>query len=190
MINLAIQGNPPAYTTEEIARVTVQREPPESDEAEATCIALFNEVSLAHPDQVKRVFSHDECDIDANFLGFMETYKALATLIGKDRVIYDLGCAYGFQAWYFREHRGYVGVDVCPLDARIQLPGHVHHQMTIEKFVRTMPIDAKHFAICNFVPSWFGHQTRHVRERFEQCYVYYPCMLEPKAGSSDGGIPS
>jgi len=68
-------------------------------------------------------------DFDEGFLGFMGTYMHLARLIPLDRVVYDVGCAHAFQAWFFREHRGYVGISDSPgIVQRFWAPGvtHVH----------------------------------------------------------------
>lgn len=73
--------------------------------------------------------AHGGGDFDEGFLGFMGTYMHLARLVPLDRVVYDVGCAHAFQAWFFREHRGYVGISDSPgVDCRFWTPNatHVH----------------------------------------------------------------
>lgn len=60
--------------------------------------------------------------IDPEFLGFMEDYVALSSLlekhiiepsdfcIGKNFVIYDVGCATAIQHVFFSKFKGYVGI--------------------------------------------------------------------------------
>lgn len=46
------------------------------------------------PDQIERVMMKQDCDIDATFLGFIEVYRALASIIPHHWTVIDLGCTY------------------------------------------------------------------------------------------------
>ena len=54
-------------------------------------------MDLLPKEQLERVFWDEMCDIDFEFMGFTEQYKALATIIPKNRIIFDFGCAYAPQ---------------------------------------------------------------------------------------------
>lgn len=131
---------------------------------------------LLPEDQIARVLNQDMCDIAPEFLGFTDIYFALATIIPKFWTIVDLGCAYAPQAFIFKDHRAYVGVDSGTRE-RFSTPNTVHHSATIEDFI------AEHlasfdqdttFAICSYVPPWHGDNQRMVREAFRNVFAYYP----------------
>ena len=52
-------------------------------------------------EQIDKVFNQKLCDIDEEFLGFLNQYKALSSLIPKHFTVIDLGCAYNPQCFYF-----------------------------------------------------------------------------------------
>jgi hypothetical protein len=82
-------------------------------------------------------------------------------------------------------HRQYIGVDL-PEDEdtypdfeclQLRLPNTAYYGCTIagfcEKYAQDIP---KHpnFAICNYVPPWYGNNEEIVRKTFRHCYVFYP----------------
>ena len=134
-------------------------------------------------------------DIDVTFVGFIDIYEALAKIIPKHHVIFDVGCAYAFQAYYFRNHIKYVGIDVPPasdedrrahpclecrdVDARLQTPNsfyyprHIHQAKDLLEIKERETGDNPTFAICSYVPGRVGDI---VREVFHNCFIYYPTM--------------
>lgn len=137
---------------------------------------LFEDLRKAgHGAFLERVFNDNGADVDMCFMGFVAIYAALAEIIPKDRVIYDMGCAYAFQSWYFRDHKRYVGVDfmVSPRD-RLFLGNAIHHNMTIKDFVKGEKIENPHFAICSYVPPWHGDNEKIVRDTFRHMFIFYP----------------
>ncbi len=116
-------------------------------------------------------------DFDEGCLGFLKTYVALALLIPEDRVIYDIGCANAFQSWFFRNHKGYVGIDgACPLEARFQPPNATHVMLDVASWIVTLHPGYfalqpdPHFAIHNACPG--GRAV--VVAAFQDVYTYYP----------------
>ena len=63
-------------------------------------------------EQCEAVFNQKNCDIDPEFLGFLDVYENLSKIIPKHFTIVDLGCAYNAQSFYFTEHKKYISVDV------------------------------------------------------------------------------
>lgn len=57
-----------------------------------------------------RVFNQDKCDIDHNFLGFIDTYYHLSRIIPEDYTIIDFGAAYNAQSYFFVNHSRYIAV--------------------------------------------------------------------------------
>lgn len=136
-------------------------------------------IDLLPPDQLERVFRYEMCDIDFEFMGFTEQYKVLATIIPKNRIIFDFGCAYAPQCYYFKEHRRYIGVDKWEDFPRFHMNNTIHYTMSIQQFIRDeLPIIARAydmrntFAICNYVPD--DEATALVRATFPNTFVFYP----------------
>ena len=136
---------------------------------------------LIPQEQLDRVLNQDMCDIDPSFLGFTEVYKALASIIPLHWTIVDLGCAYSPQAFFFTQHKAYIGVDY-GTNERFAAHNTKHFDMTIREFIEghAGDLDRKTtFAICSYVPPWHDDNQKLVREHFQNVFVYYP------AGSSD-----
>lgn len=132
---------------------------------------------LLPADQVERVFNQEMCDIDSEFLGFTKVYLALASIIPKHWTIVDLGCAYSPQAFIFRDHKAYIGVDLGLAKERFEAPNTTHHTMPIAEFIENHRADFDQkttFAICSYVPPWHHDNTALTRANFENVFTYYP----------------
>lgn len=132
-------------------------------------------IHLIPDDQLAWVFDQD-CDIDAEFLGFTNIYANLASIIPLHWTIIDFGCAYAPQAWLFKDHRKYVGVDVGDR-RRFHAPNTEHVVSTIHDFIRDRAslFDIKTtFAICSYVPDWHHKNRELVRAAFDSVFTYYP----------------
>jgi len=137
---------------------------------------------LIPKDQFDRVFKQDMCDIDTEFLGFTDKYLALAGIIPKFWTIVDLGCAYSPQAFIFKDHKAYVGVDV-GVRERFKAPNTTHYTMTIAQFINDHIGDFdpnQTFAICSYVPPWYDDNMALARTHFKNVFTFYP------AGESRG----
>lgn len=129
------------------------------------------------PDQIERVFASDMCDIEPEFLGFVGAYERLAEMIPTHWTVIDLGCAYAPQAYFFRDHAAYIGVDLGPVDRRFSAPNTTHLTMPIHEFCANSiaGLDIKTtFAICSYVPPWHGDNMKVARETFENVFTFYP----------------
>jgi hypothetical protein len=113
------------------------------------------------------------------------TYYYLSRMIPKDWTVIDVGASYGAQSYLFKDHARYIAVE--PFRSSddwhfedFKADGTERYQMTAGKFIKdvlpTLNIDlGKTFAICNYVPEWFGENPMElVRQTFHNCYVYYP----------------
>lgn len=137
---------------------------------------------LLPEDQIKRVSAYDQCDIDPEFMGFTNIYFALASIIPKHWTVVDLGCAFAPQAFMFKDHAGYVGVDRwCPCEARFAAPNTTHYEMSIAGFcaeyAASFPQQTT-FAICSYVPDWLGDNREIARRHFTNVFTYYPAGEE------------
>ncbi len=125
--------------------------------------------------QTEHILHYGSGDVEPSFLGFVGTYRRLAEIIPHHWSVYDCGCAYAFQAWYFRNHKAYIGVDVgVPTRYRLALPNVTHYHLNIEEFLRDHPPVKPAFGICNYVPTGDGGSGALVRSGFENCFVFYP----------------
>lgn len=128
-------------------------------------------------DQLDRISVIGSADMDKEFLGFTEAYKALAAVIPKGYTVLDLGCGYAAQCFYFRDHAGYIGVDLDETDRRFHAENTTHVMATIQDFIRNRLTDFvsdlhRVFAICNYVPD--ENAQRMVRGTFPNLFVFYP----------------
>lgn len=123
--------------------------------------------------QAISVMESYSCDCQPDFLGFLGQYYYLSHLIPQDRVIYDMGCCYGFQSWFFRNHKKYIGVDLLS-ETNFTMPNSEYYHMPIEDFIANHEVIAPHFAICNYVPPWHGDNEKMVKDAFRDVFVYYP----------------
>jgi len=86
-----------------------------------------------------------------------------------------MGCYNGLQAWFFRNHLLYIGVDLATDEIeRLELKNTEYFTMSISDFIKERVILYPHFAICNYVPPWHDDNQKLVRENFKHCFVYYP----------------
>jgi hypothetical protein len=113
------------------------------------------------------------------------TYYYLSRMIPKDWTVIDVGASYGAQSYLFKDHARYIAVEpfISSDDWHFEdfkADGTERYQMTAGKFIKdvlpTLNLDlGKTFAICNYVPEWFGENPMElVRQTFHNCYVYYP----------------
>ena len=127
--------------------------------------------------QLDRVLGQDICDIDPTFLGFTSIYLALASIIPKHWTIVDLGCAYAPQAFIFKDHRAYIGVDLGLAKERFEAENTTHYTMPIADFIDKHGPDLHEdttFAICSYVPPWHHDNMALVRGAFKNVFTYYP----------------
>src|SRR3990167_1722897 len=121
------------------------------------------------PEMVERVHGQDMCDIDGSFLGFVDTYYYLAKIIPLNWTVIDFGCAYNPQAYFFRKHKKFIGVDF-GIRERCKFENTELFEGKISDYLKGKPQSHKVFAICNNVPS---PETKLVREYFEDCFIFY-----------------
>lgn len=138
---------------------------------------------LIPTEQLGRVFGQEMCDIDGSFLGFTEIYFALAGIVPKHWTIVDLGCAYSPQAFIFKDHKAYIGVDLYAKE-RFKAPNTTHYNMPISKFIEAHGPEFDQdttFAICSYVPPWHDDNMALARQHFKNVFTYYPAKT-PRLG--------
>lgn len=125
--------------------------------------------------QARRIMEIESGQIDPDFLGFLGTYYYLSKIIPESRTIYDMGCCFGFQSWFFRKHKQYIGVDSgIRKDSTFELPNTQYYKMSIEKFIELKIVTEPCFAICNYVPPWGADNENLVANNFKYVYIFYP----------------
>ena len=128
--------------------------------------------------QLDRVMGQPMADISPEFLGFVDIYAALASIIPLHWTIVDLGCAYAPQSLFFERHKKYIGVDVMtPIPSRFSGCNTEHVEASIGDFIekRLAEFDQKTtFAVCSYVPPWHGDNLGLARKSFQNVFTYYP----------------
>ncbi|MCK5613707.1 hypothetical protein KAR91_68215 [Candidatus Pacearchaeota archaeon] len=131
-------------------------------------------LSIIPNQELTRVLDQDHCDIEPEFLGFVYIYKNLSEIIPKHFTVVDLGCAYAPQAYYFTEHKKYIGIDIFEGE-RFETENSEHYVMDIKKFCKWRELDENEtFAICNYVPPWHADNMALTREYFKNVFTFYP----------------
>lgn len=138
-------------------------------------------LSLIPQEEQDRVFNQRYADITPEFLGFVETYYYLSKLIPQHWTVVDLGCGYNPQSYFFTNHAHYIAVDIGYIEGELtemfKPPNCGIYRLTVKEFLfhYLNQLDTKTtFAICNYVPSWYGDNGKITREYFENVYVFYP----------------
>ena len=133
---------------------------------------------LIPDEEMKEILSQDECELQPDFLGFVNVYEPLSNLIPEHKIVIDFGCYLAAQSYFFSEHSAYIGVDTTKLN-RFRPTNAVHFTMSIQDFIAIeLPIllkihDINDFcAICSYVND--REATRMVRETFPNVFCYYP----------------
>lgn len=134
-------------------------------------------------EQLDRVFA--ACGTNANihgeFMGFVDTYWHLSRILPKDIDIYDFGCAYNAQSFFFKDFKSYHAIE--PLDGTIIeelfcAPNCTIYRCTAGEFLKSHFIRKGAFAIVNYVPDWHGEKVIDlIHENFQNCYTFYPIAL-------------
>lgn len=157
---------------------------------------LFQQIPQEQWDRVMREDYYAAAQIDPEFLGFVNIYWHLASLIPRHWTVLDLGCAYAPQVFLLKDKSSYVGVDLCPISHRFTAPNVTHYSMSIGTFLEQHAQDfnpKETFAICSHVPMWGEKTTAHIRAQFPNLFVYYPhggpkVQLTPPAHIQTAGI--
>jgi len=139
-------------------------------------------IKTKYRDRVSTIIKSNCGDIDESFLGFDDTYLHLSKVIPTSWVVVDLGCGYGFQSWYFRNHRKYIMVNPNnreEYDVFAPEEWCEYYNMTTKDFLESwkgpFAETSQKFGICNYVPPWHGHNSGElVRKYFDNCFVFYP----------------
>lgn len=132
-------------------------------------------LSQINPKEIKQVLHDSNVDIDMEFIGFVEQYYHLSKIIPKHFTVIDLGCASGFQSYYFKDFKNYIGIDVSN-SIRVKPPSNaIYYIRDIKSFikenVKNMDLNTC-FAICNFIPD--KKAVKYARKVFTNIFVFYP----------------
>lgn len=126
-------------------------------------------------EMLRRVVDAQEMSLDFEFLGFTSVYRHLAHIVPLHFTIVDLGCNAACQSYYFRKHKGYIGIDRLALDARFRLPGHEHLVADAKDWVKDQADRSRYypmFAISSYVPD--EELNLLIRAKFQDLFVFYP----------------
>jgi hypothetical protein len=128
-------------------------------------------------EQIDKVFSGDaSASINCGFMGFVQYYWHLSKMLPKDTIIYDFGCGYNAQSFFFVDFKSYHAIDILA-DEMFCAPNCTTYKCSASEFLNNYIIEHDSFAIVNFVPCWEENVIDLVHERFQNCFTYYPCEL-------------
>ena len=120
-----------------------------------------------------------ETEIHPEFSCFADTYYHLSQVIPKDYTVIDFGAAYNAQAYFFTNHKKFIAVNPYSAagDNGMFKPENCEiYRMTTGEFLQKVDYPKeKVFAICNFVPNWYGENSiEFVHKNFQNVYTFYP----------------
>ena len=128
--------------------------------------------------EVNEKLSQDYCELDLEFAGFEYQYRAVANNVPDDYTIIDFGCYMAAQAYLFKSHEAYIGVDTVDHVERFATENTTHYVMSIQEFIKEeLPKyqGKKVYAICNYVSDEDARDL--VTMALENFMVYYPGAL-------------
>ena len=105
----------------------------ENDDRYARCLKELR--SLIPDDEYHEVMSQDMCELDSEFLGFVDVYKNLSRIIPKGSIVIDFGCYLAAQSNLFVRDKVYIGVDVVSM-RRYTPPNSEHNTMSIKNYIK------------------------------------------------------
>lgn len=132
-------------------------------------------------EEADRLFAYEFCEVNRQFLAFLENYKDLSETLPADFTIIDVGGYMSFQADYFKHFARYISVEpAVPAEYRLRQANAVHYEQTAQSFVaETLPmliadgLDMnKTFAICSGVPD--KNANKAVMNTFKYFRIAYP----------------
>lgn len=129
--------------------------------------------------QLEDIMSQERCELDKEFMGFTDVYKALASIIPTHFTVIDFGCYLAAQCYYFANHKRYIGVDVCKLE-RFRTHNTTHYYTTIQEYIchnQEQQLETT-FAICSYVPD--VNAIEFVRISYPNLFVFYPSSNKEK----------
>ena len=109
--------------------------------------------------EVSRLFSYEKCELEYDFIAFLDSYADLKEIVPKNYIVIDLGCYQALQGHLFRDHAGYIGVDSgVPSAYRLRQDNAEYYDCTIQKFIEKILPELnfnteKVFAVCSYVPD-------------------------------------
>lgn len=145
----------------------------------------LNEIkALIPPKQYDEIMSQYGCELDCEFMGFLDIYKPLSILIPKEYIVIDFGCNLAAQCFFFAGHKKYIGVDSCDLK-RFHADNTEHHFKSIQDYIKNdfpklQGDNLRYCAICSYVPDF--EATELVRRTFQNVFCFYPANTQRRMG--------
>lgn len=129
--------------------------------------------------EIAKVLSYEYCELGPDFLGFTATYRHLSMIIPLHFTVIDFGCNHACQAYYFKRHAKYIGIDSSiPVEYRLNTPNSEHFMVDGRVFINSiqgnelLSKNSPVFAISNYVPD--KDLNDWINFRFKDLYIFYP----------------
>ncbi len=123
--------------------------------------------------EVSRLFSYPECELEEDFIAFLNSYADLPEIIPENWTVIDFGCYQAVQGHLFRHHAKYIGIDNAVANKwRLQQDNAEYHECTIQHFIKHILPDSgidvnRTFAVCSYVPD------KQAREMVRTVFPYF-----------------
>lgn len=143
--------------------------------------------SLIPEDELKEKLNQYFCELDNHFLCFEKIYSAVASIVPHDKIIIDIGCYMGAQAYFFLDNPVYIGVDnyeavISTAPKRFTTKNSVHIVSDAITWIShkrweeiTGSIDLnKMYVICSGMPNEGVREL--IYDIFPNCIIFFPGM--------------
>ena len=139
--------------------------------------------NLIPKEELYRKLSQDGCELEEDFLGFLNTYEAVSRFVTTNMVVIDFGCYMAAQAYFFHNHRAYIGVDFYELGEfshleRFETPNSIMLIQSIQEAVRILP--SKYYAVCSAVNDASARKI--ISRKYPNHCIRYPNLPDDIAG--------
>lgn len=135
-------------------------------------------MTLIPKDEIDRKYKY-MAEFSPDFAGFVDIYYYLSKVIPKDYTVIDFGAGYNAQSYFFTGHRKYIAINPATVEADNGMfcPENctIYHMTTLEFLEKIDYPKENVFAICNYVPNWYGQDSIDlVHKNFRNCYTFFP----------------
>lgn len=139
--------------------------------------------NLIPKEELYSKLSQDGCELEEDFLGFLNTYEAVSRFVPTKMIIVDFGCYMAAQAYFFKNHRRYIGVDFYELGEfshleRFETSNSIMLKQSIQEAARILP--SEYYAVCSAVNDASARKI--ISRKYPNHCIRYPNLPDDIAG--------
>ena len=139
--------------------------------------------NLIPKEELYSKLSQEGCELEEDFLGFLNTYEAVSRFVPTKMVIVDFGCYMAAQAYFFKNHAAYIGVDYFERGKlsrlkRFETSNSIMLIQSIQEAIRILP--SNYYAICSAVNDASARKI--ISRKYPNHCIRYPNLPDDIEG--------